>query len=184
MKFKASRTTVLKKTFLAALLLGSFNAAHAIIEITISPITDNAGSFLLEASGSGSTTTGDSVDGTLFLDSNAFLNTFRLSFSGLGYGSQVVNMNGNAGSSVKFEVATDLDSNSVFSFSGGSTTVSLGGSSYESLFNVGVYEITGSSGMFGNLANGTLTVVPETNAYGLLLSLPVLMLVASRRRRR
>ncbi|GAB5562569.1 MAG: hypothetical protein SynsKO_42160 [Synoicihabitans sp.] len=166
------------------------STASAQITITISPINGDANNYLLQASGTGDTSTATINFGDLILNGNAFITVAGLPQAGLTFGGEAVTNAAVASTTTyRFAIANSLASGSSYGFSGGSTVVALT-ATYEATFNPGSYTIDSGNFIFGSNPTGTFTVlsspspVPEPSTYAAIGGIAVLGVALLRRRRK
>ena len=197
MKLKTIGHRALKSTILAALLLGSVNAVHAAINITISEV---AGDVLVEYSGS-INTAGLTRDGSAVIvptinpGEGAFVSDGGWAFA-TGDHYQGVTGPVSFGSLVNSTRTSTTGSPLVLDAGGGTLTVSEGYASNSSIIGSSVYAFTSLASMginqgtyvwnwgSGETADSlTITAVPEPSTYAAIFGCIALGVAVMRRRK-
>ena len=187
MKHQRLGQRALKKTILAALLLGSVSAAQAALFITFNPIIGEPGLFRVTASGTGSAV-GSTVGigaSYLNLDGKASYTTNGFG-SGLVYGgAPFVRISPGPGQQLSFTSSATAPAGT-HSFSGLSGDYTLNEPYSDAFPSPGTFTFSSSTGIFGTTATGTVVIstvaVPEPASASLLLGLCATLLIARRRR--
>ena len=166
------------------------NNAHAIINITISPVSGDSTRFRIDASGSADMTTFSSTYGGLLLDNDFFNGYFEATpdSSTLTFGGQTLTKISGGSNQLLFDKTSGHTAGTINSFDGGPATALItNGGDYFDVFSVGIYNITGGASSFGDSPTGTVTIlsspIPEPSTYAAILGLSAIGFALARRRR-
>jgi hypothetical protein len=186
---------VLRKIlFIAVACTGSLLWATPALTLVISPLADDPTVFRLDVAGSAGLVMDEGAQaGSLWLDGDAFADYGTNTTTNLVFGGQTVSYFGTLGPNwlnFVLDSETGLAGYNIYSFA---TDYSLGAaaSGYEATFVPGTYAITAGSGIFGDDASGTLTIldtpvstaVPEPATYAAMAGVMALGFGVWRRRR-
>jgi len=182
-----------KILLVVALCSGSLLWATPALTLVISPLADDPTGFRLDVAGSAGLVMDEGAQaGSLSLDTDAFADYGGNTTDNLVFGGQTVNYFGTMGTSGLFftlDGQTGLAGYNIYSFA---TDYSIGAAAngYEGTFIPGTYAIVAGTGIFGDDASGTLTIldspvspVPEPATYAVMAGVVMLGFGVWRRRR-